>query len=231
MLRVVSLPYFETSKSLCGEMKPRSLGPAQAPPKVGSSVIALSTFVTLASPLVKSAALSPPPSTVSNAPLGNAKSPRLVSIFALIASERKPFWVTKLPCLCRKHPGGVVNIGLAAVWKDEETIDLAPPKTLPLVRAIKAAFDTYAKIALTKGNVFGGAKSIVSSSFQTAANPMFTTPPGCFLHKQGNFVTQKGFLSEAIRAKIDTNLGVFAFPKGAFDTVEGGGDSAALFTK
>jgi len=97
--------------------------------------------------------------------------------------------------------------------------------------AIKAAFDTYAKIALTKGNVFGGAKSIVSSSFQTAANPMFTTPPGCFLHKQGNFVTQKGFLSEAIRAKIDTNLGVFAFPKGAFDTVEGGGDSAALFTK
>jgi len=60
---------------------------------------------------------------------------------------------------------------------------------------------------------------------------MFTSPPGCFLHKQGNFVTQKGFLSEAVRAKIDTNLGVFPFPKGAFDTVEGGGDIAALFTK
>lgn len=96
---------------------------------------------------------------------------------------------------------------------------------------IKAAFDTWAKIALTGGNVFGGSKSIVSSSFQTAANPLFTSPPGCFLHKQGNFVTQKGFLSEAVRAKIDTNLGVFAFPKGAFDTVEGGGDIAALFTK
>lgn len=96
---------------------------------------------------------------------------------------------------------------------------------------IKAAFDTYAKIALTKGNVFGGSKSIVSTAFGTAANPMFTKPPGCFLHKQGNFVTQKGFLSEAIRANIDTNLGVFPFPKGAFDTVEGGGDIAALFTK
>jgi alpha-glucoside transport system substrate-binding protein len=96
---------------------------------------------------------------------------------------------------------------------------------------VKAAFDTYAKIALTQGNVLGGAKSIVSSSFQTAANPMFTNPPGCFLHKQGNFVTQKGFLSEAVRAKIDTNLGVFPFPKGQFDTVEGGGDIAALFTK
>jgi len=96
---------------------------------------------------------------------------------------------------------------------------------------VKAAFDTYAKIALTKGNVFGGSKSIVSTAFGTAANPMFTKPPGCFLHKQGNFVTQKGFLSEAIRAKIDTNLGVFPFPKGKFDTVEGGGDVAALFTK
>lgn len=96
---------------------------------------------------------------------------------------------------------------------------------------IKAAFDTYAKIALTKGNVFGGSRAIVSTAFGTAANPMFTKPPGCFLHKQGNFVTQKGFLSDAIRAKIDTNLGVFPFPKGQFDTVEGGGDIAALFTK
>jgi alpha-glucoside transport system substrate-binding protein len=96
---------------------------------------------------------------------------------------------------------------------------------------VKAAFDTYAKIALTPGNVLGGAKSIVSTGFQTAANPMFTNPPGCFLHKQGNFVTQKGFLSEAVRANIDTNLGVFPFPKGQFDTVEGGGDVAALFTK
>jgi len=96
---------------------------------------------------------------------------------------------------------------------------------------IKGAFDTYAKIALTEGNVFGGSKSIVSSAFGTAANPMFSNPPGCFLHKQGNFVTQQGFLSEPIRAKIDTNLGVFPFPKGEFDTVEGGGDLAALFTK
>ena len=96
---------------------------------------------------------------------------------------------------------------------------------------IKAAFDTYAKVALTKGDVFGGSKSIVSSSFQTAANPMFTKPPGCFMHKQANFVTQKGFLSEAVRASIDTNLGVFPFPNGKFDTVEGGGDIAALFTK
>ena len=108
-------------------------------------------------------------------------------------------------------------------WVKHE-VKFADPK-------IKSAFDTYAKIALTKGNVLGGSKSIVSQAFGTAANPMFTKPPGCFLHKQGNFVTQKGFLSEAVRSKIDANLGVFPFPKGKFDTVEGGGDIAAMFTK
>lgn len=96
---------------------------------------------------------------------------------------------------------------------------------------IKEAFDTYAKVALTPGNTFGGTKSIVSTAFSAAANPLFTKPPGCFLHKQGNFVTQKGFLPAAIWEKIDTNIGVFPFPKGEFDTVEGGGDLAGMFTK
>jgi alpha-glucoside transport system substrate-binding protein len=97
--------------------------------------------------------------------------------------------------------------------------------------AVKQAFDTYSKIVLTPGNTFGGSKSIVSTAFGTAANPMFASPPKCVLHKQGSFLTQKGFLSDAVRAKIDSTLGVFPFPKGKFDTVEGGGDLAGLFTK
>jgi alpha-glucoside transport system substrate-binding protein len=96
---------------------------------------------------------------------------------------------------------------------------------------IKAAFETYAKLTLAAGNTFGGQKSIVSTAFSAAMNPMFTTPPGCSLHKQGNFVTQKGFLPNAVWSKIDTSVGVFPFPKDKFDTVEGGGDIAALFTK
>ena len=96
---------------------------------------------------------------------------------------------------------------------------------------VKEAFDTYSKLILTSGNTFGGSKSIVSTAFSAAANPLFTSPPGCFLHKQGNFVTQKGFLPAAVWSKIDTNVGVFPFPKGKFDTVEGGGDLAAMFTK
>ena len=96
---------------------------------------------------------------------------------------------------------------------------------------IKAAFDTYAKIALTNGNVLGGPKSIVSTAFSTAANPMFKSPPGCYLHKQGNFISQKGFFPEDVRGAIDSKVGVAPFPQGTSDTVEGGGDMAALFTK
>ena len=96
---------------------------------------------------------------------------------------------------------------------------------------IKAAFDTYAKIALTNGNVLGGPKSIVSTAFSTAANPMFKSPPGCYLHKQGNFISQKGFFPEDVRSAIDSKVGVAPFPRGTSDTVEGGGDMAALFTK
>ena len=79
---------------------------------------------------------------------------------------------------------------------------------------VKAAFDTYAKIALTNGNVLGGPKSIVSTAFSTAANPMFKTPPGCYLHKQGNFITQKGFFPEDVRGAIDSKVGVAPFPQG-----------------
>jgi alpha-glucoside transport system substrate-binding protein len=96
---------------------------------------------------------------------------------------------------------------------------------------IRQAFDTYSKVALTPGNVLGGPKSIVSTAFGTAANPMFSNPPGCYMHKQGNFLTQKGFLEDSVRAQLDTQLGVFPFPKGQYDTVEGGGDIAAMFTK
>ena len=95
---------------------------------------------------------------------------------------------------------------------------------------IKSVFQTYHDLVLADGQTYGGAKSIVSSKFGTSANPMFETPPKCFLHKQGNFLTQKGFLPDALQTTIDTNVGVYPFPKDKFDTVEGGGDLAAMFT-
>lgn len=96
---------------------------------------------------------------------------------------------------------------------------------------IRKAFEVYSKIALTKGNVLGGPKSIVSTAFGTAANPLFQHPSGCYLHKQGNFMTQPGFFPDDVRKNVDSTVGVFPFPRDEYDTLVGGGDIAAMFTK
>ena len=55
------------------------------------------------------------------------------------------------------------------------------------------AAQEFEKLALADGNVFGGRKAVVSNAFATAGNPMFQDLPKCFLHRQGNFITQKDF--------------------------------------
>jgi alpha-glucoside transport system substrate-binding protein len=97
---------------------------------------------------------------------------------------------------------------------------------------VKQAADQFAQIALTDGNVFGGRSGIVGTSFSTAANPMFENPPKCFLHRQGNFITQKGFFPENIRTNLDAEVGVFYLPGMTADAkpVLGGGDLAGAFS-
>jgi alpha-glucoside transport system substrate-binding protein len=94
------------------------------------------------------------------------------------------------------------------------------------------AASEFEKLALADGNVFGGRKAVVSNAFSTAANPMFQDPPKCFLHRQGNFITQKGFFPEKVRANLDEEVGVFQLPSvGAADKpVLGGGDLAGAFS-
>jgi alpha-glucoside transport system substrate-binding protein len=74
------------------------------------------------------------------------------------------------------------------------------------------AANEFEKLALDDGNVFGGRKSVVSTNFGVAMNPEFQDPPKCYLHKQGNFVLQKGFLTEKIRQNVDQEVGVFQLP-------------------
>jgi alpha-glucoside transport system substrate-binding protein len=96
---------------------------------------------------------------------------------------------------------------------------------------VKQAAEQFQTIAFTDGNVAGGRKAIVSNPFQTAANPMFKNPPGCYLHRQGNFITQKGFFPDDVRAKMDTEVGVFQLPPvnpGELPVL-GGGDLLGLF--
>ncbi|HYT09841.1 MAG TPA: ABC transporter substrate-binding protein [Mycobacteriales bacterium] len=97
---------------------------------------------------------------------------------------------------------------------------------------IKEAAQAFENMALAPGNVLGGRKGVASTAFATAANPMFNNPPKCWLHRQGNFITQKGFFPDKVVADIDNQVGVFYFPGESADSrpVLGGGDLAAVFT-
>ena len=99
---------------------------------------------------------------------------------------------------------------------------------------VRQAAGVFQQIAFTDGNVVGGRKSIASNNFGTAANPMFKSPPGCFMYKQGNFVAAPGGFPDAVLKDIDNRVGVFGYPPataGGDNPVLGGGDLAALFSK
>jgi alpha-glucoside transport system substrate-binding protein len=102
---------------------------------------------------------------------------------------------------------------------------------------VRQAADYFHTMFATPGYVHGGQKSITSSYFGSAGNPMFAdklteSNPGCYMYKQGNFITGAGFFPKQIVNNLDPNVGVFRFPgKSASDKpVEGGGDVAALFS-
>ena len=64
-------------------------------------------------------------------------------------------------------------------------------------KAIKAVSDIWFK----DGMVYGGRKSIATTSFGDAPKVMFEKPPKAWLHKQGNFITS--FFPDNVKAGVD----------------------------
>jgi len=96
---------------------------------------------------------------------------------------------------------------------------------------VKQAADELATLMFTDGNVPGGRGAISSTNFADADDPMWDTPPGCWMLKQGNFIT--AFFPEDVQKNINKDVGVFGFPpaeKGGDNPVLGGGDLATLLT-
>jgi alpha-glucoside transport system substrate-binding protein len=94
---------------------------------------------------------------------------------------------------------------------------------------VKQAGQEVEKLLFTSGNVTGGQKAIANSNWQTVANSMFDAKPGCWMLKQGNFIT--GFFPKNVQANLNANVGVFGFPPataGGDNPTLGGGDLAML---
>jgi alpha-glucoside transport system substrate-binding protein len=108
----------------------------------------------------------------------------------------------------------------------QHQIPFNDPKVLDVLNQIQ-------NLVLKDGNVNGGRGSIATNNFGTAGNPMFDNPPGCYMYRQGNFLTQKGFFPDAVVSNLDKSVGIFPMPgKTAGDKpVLGGGDLAGLFSQ
>lgn len=66
---------------------------------------------------------------------------------------------------------------------------------------VRKAIKTVADIWFADGMVYGGRKSIATTSFGDAPKVMFEEPPKAWLHKQGNFITT--FFPENLKAGVD----------------------------
>jgi alpha-glucoside transport system substrate-binding protein len=95
---------------------------------------------------------------------------------------------------------------------------------------VKHAAEMVGAIWLNDKNVYGGRKSIVSTSFGDAPAPMFSTPPKCWLHQQGNFIVS--FFPQDKNLKPGVDFDFFYLP--GIDPqygkpVEVGGDIWSMF--
>jgi alpha-glucoside transport system substrate-binding protein len=95
---------------------------------------------------------------------------------------------------------------------------------------VRAAFEKFGELFAVDENVVGGTQGMLGLNFGDSPADLFTDPPGCYLHRQGNFIT--GFFPEDVVEDLDANVGVTYFPpfEEGFDgsPVLVGGDLAML---
>jgi ABC-type glycerol-3-phosphate transport system substrate-binding protein len=96
---------------------------------------------------------------------------------------------------------------------------------------VKEAATWFEDTVLAEGNVLGGRRGVASIDFGSAGNPMFEDKPGCWMLKQGTFIT--GFFPDDVQSNLDEEVGVFGFPpmeSGGENYVVGGGDLATMLS-
>jgi alpha-glucoside transport system substrate-binding protein len=97
--------------------------------------------------------------------------------------------------------------------------------------AVKAAFDTWGTIVNDEKMVYGGPQAVIATNFGQAFNPMFQDDPGCYLHKQADFITTF-FTEQFPNLKAGEDYNFFVFPtieESAGTPLEVAGDLFGMF--
>lgn len=93
---------------------------------------------------------------------------------------------------------------------------------------VKAAFERFGEIALNPDYVVGGPVGVLSTPFGDSPNGLFSDPPGCYMHRQANFIAS--FFPEDVTVGEDVSI----FPLPGIDPAYGqpvlvAGDVFAMF--
>jgi alpha-glucoside transport system substrate-binding protein len=77
---------------------------------------------------------------------------------------------------------------------------------------IKQAFQTWGTtVAANPGAVYGGKQAMLSTNFADAGTPLFATPPKCYLHNQGSFMSGI-FVEKTPNLKAGDDFNFFPLP-------------------
>jgi len=115
----------------------------------------------------------------------------LLALTQQIADDGDTAW-------CIGIESGAATGWVATDWTEDlmlrttslENYDAWVAGTLPFDSPeVKNAIETWSNIWFNDAYVYGGRSSIVSTAFGDAPTPMFQDPPGCWLHRQANFIT------------------------------------------
>ena len=76
---------------------------------------------------------------------------------------------------------------------------------------MKAAWQSFGAVVNSPAMTYGGKNYVLSTNFGTAFDPMFQSPPGCYLHHQASFITSF-FTHDFPNLQPNTDFNFFGFP-------------------
>lgn len=76
---------------------------------------------------------------------------------------------------------------------------------------IRRAWETWGQIVADERMVFGGRQNMLATNFQNAGTPLFTSPPGCYLHHGASF-TPPFFKTSFPNLREIQDFNFFPFP-------------------